>query len=52
MTPITTRLIATSNHSVTIKAITTAASVPRPIAITMRLIEFAGQLAENLFNDL
>ena len=39
MTPITIRLIATSNHSVTTKAITTAASVPRPIAITMRLIE-------------
>jgi hypothetical protein len=39
MTPITTLLIATSNHSVSINAITTAASVPTPIAVTMRLIE-------------
>jgi len=39
MTSITTRLIATSNHSVIINAITTAASVLTPIAITMRLLE-------------
>ena len=39
MTPITTRLIATPNHSVNINVITTAASVLTPIAITMRLIE-------------
>jgi hypothetical protein len=41
MTSITTRLIATSNHSVNMNAITTAPSVPTPIAITMRLIEFS-----------
>lgn len=43
MTRITTRLIATSNHSVNINSITTTARVPTPIAIAMRLIELLAE---------
>jgi hypothetical protein len=43
MTPITTLLIATANHSVNINAITRAASVPTPIATTMRLIKLLAE---------
>lgn len=43
MTPITTRLIAASNHSDNINAITTVASVPTPTATTMRLIELLAE---------
>ena len=43
MTPITTLLIATSNHSVNINAIMRAASVPTPIATTMRLIKLLAE---------